>query len=93
MDSKTVRRVATLARLRVGEDEAAKVATEMQSILGFVDQLSKVDVEGVEAMTTPAAGATPLRADEVRADVGRDEVLSNAPKTQEGFFIVPKVVE
>ena len=93
IDVETARKVAHLARIRVEEDRLPALAQEFSAILGFIEQLEEVDVEGVEPMT----GVTPMRlkrrVDEV-TDGGRQaEVLANAPDAREGFFAVPKVVE
>jgi len=93
IDTDTARRVAKLARIRVEEDALPALAQEFNTILGFIEQLQEVDVEGVEPMT----GVTPMRLKR-REDVVTDgdqptKVLANAPDAREGFFAVPKVVE
>lgn len=93
IDRETARRVAKLARIKVEEDELDALASEFNAILGFVEQLNEVDVDGVEPMT----GVTPMRLKR-REDVVTDgeqqgKVLANAPDAREGFFAVPKVVE
>ena len=93
IDTDTARRVAKLARIRVEEDALPALAREFNTILGFIEQLQEVDVEGVEPMT----GVTPMRL-KWREDVVTDgdqpgKVLANAPDAREGFFAVPKVVE
>ena len=93
IDRETARNVAKLARIKVEEDALDALAGEFNAILGFVEQLNEVDVEGVEPMTS----VTPMRLkrrEDVVTDGGRqDKVLSNAPDAREGFFAVPKVVE
>ncbi|SES25238.1 aspartyl/glutamyl-tRNA(Asn/Gln) amidotransferase subunit C [Tranquillimonas rosea] len=93
IDTKTAAHVAKLARIRVDEDDLPALADEFNTILGFIEQLQEVDVEGVEPMT----GVTPMRLkrrDDVVTDGNQtDKVLSNAPDAREGFFAVPKVVE
>ena len=93
VDIETVRRVAHLARIRVGDAEAERLTGELNEILGFVEQLDEVDVAGVEPMT--AAVETVLRQrEDVVNDGGQPAlVLSNAPDKDDGFFLVPKVVE
>lgn len=93
IDESTAARVAKLARIRVEPAELPALAAEFSAILGFIEQLNEVDVEGVEPMTS----VTPMRLRR-RADVVDDanmaaRVLSNAPDAREGFFAVPKVVE
>ncbi|SHI39662.1 Asp-tRNA(Asn)/Glu-tRNA(Gln) amidotransferase subunit GatC [Wenxinia saemankumensis] len=93
IDTETAARVAHLARIRVEEDRLPALAQEFNTILGFIEQLNEVDVEGVEPMTS----VTPMRLkrrDDVVTDGGQqDAVLKNAPDAREGFFAVPKVVE
>ena len=93
VDLATVKRVARLARIAVSEEEANRMTGELNGILGFVEQLSEVNVEGIEPMTS----VTPMRLKR-REDVVTDGniqalVLKNAPDAREGFFAVPKVVE
>lgn len=93
IDIETARRVAKLARIAVPEKDLPGLAGEFNAILGFVEQLGEVDVEGVEPMT----GVTPMRLkrreDEVTDGDMPEKILSNAPDAREGFFAVPKVVE
>ncbi len=93
IDTDTAARVAKLARIRVEPGDLPALAEAFNTILGFVEQLNEVDVDGVEPMT----GVTPMRLKR-REDVVTDgdrqaEILSNAPDAREGFFAVPKVVE
>ena len=93
IDAATVRRVAKLARIAEPEHRLEPLARELSSILNWIEQLNEVDVEGVEPMASAVAAKLPMREDVVAdgGDAGR--VLSNAPKSADGFFIVPKVVE
>ncbi len=93
IDKDTARRVAHLARIEVAEADLAPLAAELSAILGFMEQLSGVDISGVEPMTSVTPMKLPLRTDEVTAGSQRDAVLANAPDTRAGFFAVPKVVE
>jgi aspartyl-tRNA(Asn)/glutamyl-tRNA(Gln) amidotransferase subunit C len=93
IDRATVARVAHLARIRVEEDELDALGQELNGILGWVEQLQQVDVEGVEPMTAVTPMALPMREDVVTDGGIRDKVLANAPDAREGFFTVPKVVE
>ena len=93
VDAATVRRIAHLARIAVAEDEVEHLRAELNAILAFVEQLSEVDVEGIEPMTSVIPMEMKKRPDEV-ADGGiPDDILKNAPAAQDGFFVVPKVVE
>ncbi len=93
VDADTVRRIAHLARIAVAEDEVEHLRGELNAILAFVEQLSEVNVEGVEPMTSVLPMEMKQRADKVTDRGIRDDLLKNAPATEEGFFLVPKVVE
>ncbi len=93
VDTETVRRVARLARIAVGEVELAPLAGELSGILGWIEQLNEVDVEGVEPMTSVTPMRLRRRPDEVTDGNRRDDVLLNAPDARAGFYTVPKVVE
>lgn len=93
VDAETVKRIGRLARIRIEENEVAGYQDELNAILGFVEQLSEVDVAGVEPMTS----VTPMvlrRRDDVITDGGyAEKIVSNAPLNEDNFFMVPKVVE
>lgn len=93
IDKATVLRIAKLARIEVADEATDSLAKELNVIMDWVEQLSEVDTDGVEPMTSVVDITLPLRTDEVHAAVQRDELLSNAPNTDNGFFVVPKVVE
>ena len=93
VDVATVKRVARLARLAVTDDEAIRMTGELNGILGFVEQLSEVDVAGVEPMTSVIPMAMKMRRDEVNDGDMADRIVANAPLTEQNFFEVPKVVE
>ncbi|MEQ8404414.1 MAG: Asp-tRNA(Asn)/Glu-tRNA(Gln) amidotransferase subunit GatC [Oceanicaulis sp.] len=88
-----VRRIAALARIKEPADRLDALTNELNGILDWVEQLGEVDVEGVEPMTTAAPTKLPLREDAVTDGAKRDAILKNAPKAEEGFFVVPKSVE
>lgn len=91
--AKDVRRIARLARIAVDDSRLEPLAGELNAILAWVEQLEQVDVEGVEAMASAVGATLALREDAVTQGGDRDGVLANAPKSEEGFFVVPKVVE
>jgi aspartyl-tRNA(Asn)/glutamyl-tRNA(Gln) amidotransferase subunit C len=93
IDAATVRRVAKLARIAEPEARLEPLARELSSILDWIEQLNEVDVEGVVPMTSAVAATLPMRDDVVGDGGDAARVLSNAPKSADGFFIVPKVVE
>ena len=93
VDSATVRKIASLARIAVTDGEVDAMVPELNNILGWIEQLGEVDVTGVEPMTAVIPNALRLR-DDIVTDGGiRDRVLANAPAAEHGFFGVPKVIE
>ena len=93
VDITTVRRVAHLARIAVSAEDAERMTGELNTILGFVEQLNEVDVAGVEPMTSVIPMEMKKREDVVTDGGKPDDIVANAPATQENFFLVPKVVE
>ena len=93
VDAALVRRVAKLARIRVLEERMEPLAGDLNGIMNWIEQLNEVVVEGVEPLTSVVEATLTLR-DDVVTDGGKlDAVLANAPRSADGFFIVPKVVE
>lgn len=93
IDAATVRKVAKLARIAEPEDRLEPLAKELSGILDWIEQLAEVNTDGVEPMTTSVAMKLPMRDDVVTDGGDPSKVLANAPRTDKGFFIVPKVVE
>jgi aspartyl-tRNA(Asn)/glutamyl-tRNA(Gln) amidotransferase subunit C len=93
VDQATVRRVARLARIAVGDDEVPRLQGELNAILAFVEQLNEVDVEGVEPMTSVVPTKMKWRRDEVADHAGAKTIVGNAPATEDEYFVVPKVIE
>jgi len=93
VDAATVRRIAHLARIAVAEDEVEHLRGEINAILAFVEQLDEVDVAGVEPMTSVTPMAMKKRADIVTDGEIAEDIVRNAPQTEDHFFLVPKVVE
>lgn len=93
IDLSTVRRIANLARIEVADADLPPLAAELNTILAFVEELSAVNTDGVEPMTSVVEAALPLRADQVTDGGYQDAVLANAPDAEHGFFTVPKVIE
>ena len=93
VDTATVKRIASLARIAITEEEATRLAPELGNILGWIEQLGEVDTAGVEPMTAVIANVLRLRDDVVTDGNVRDAVLANAPQAEHGFFAVPKVIE
>lgn len=93
VDSATVRKIASLARIAVSEEQVAAMVPELNNILGWIEQLGEVDTSQVEPMTAVIANTLRLREDVVSDGDVRDAVLANAPAAEHGFFGVPKVIE
>ena len=93
VDAATVRRIAHLARIAVAENEVDHLKGELNAMLSFVEQLDEVNVEGVEPMTSVTPMAMKKRADLVTDGEIADDVVKNAPMSEDNFFLVPKVVE
>jgi len=93
VDADTVRRVAHLARIAVADDEVEHLRGELNAILAFVEQLSEVDIAGIEPMTSVMPMAMKMRKDAITDGGITDAVLANAPAREDHFFLVPKVVE
>lgn len=93
VDVGTVKRIARLARIAVSEEEAQALQSELSAILAWVEQLEEVDVAGVPAMTSVVEMKMKKRQDEVTEGNRTADILSNAPETEDGYFVVPKVVE
>jgi len=93
VDAATVKKVARLARLAVPEARLEPLAQELNAIIAWIEQLGEVDTDGVEPMTSSVAMKMTMREDVITDGAQRDKVLANAPKSADGFFVVPKVVE
>ncbi len=93
VDAATVRCIAHLARIAVAEEEVAALQGELNAILAFVEQLSEVDVAGVEPMTSVMPMEMKKRPDAVTDGGIPDDIVKNAPASEDHFFVVPKVVE
>ncbi len=93
IDTKTAAHVAKLARIKVEDDRLPALAEEFNAVLGFIEQLNEVNVDGVEPMVSVTPMRLKRRKDGVTDGNMQDKILSNAPDAREGFFAVPKVVE
>ncbi len=93
VDAATVRRIAHLARIAVEDAEVERLRAELNAILAFVEQLSQVNVDGVEPMTSVTPMQMKQRADAVTDGGIAGDIVKNAPAIQDHFFLVPKVVE
>jgi aspartyl-tRNA(Asn)/glutamyl-tRNA(Gln) amidotransferase subunit C len=93
IDNQTVRKVSKLAKIKINEKEETKFIEELNNILGWVDELKKVDTEKIEPMLSVFNESMVMRKDEVSSEISDELVLKNAPESKSGFFVVPKVVE
>jgi aspartyl-tRNA(Asn)/glutamyl-tRNA(Gln) amidotransferase subunit C len=93
VDAATVRRIAHLARIAVADDEVERLQGEINAVLAFVEQLQEVNVDGVEPMTSVTPMKLKQRGDVVTDGGIADDIVKNAPATEDNFFLVPKVVE
>ena len=93
VDKATVAKIASLARIKMNDDELERMAPELSQILDWVEQLGEVDTSAVEPMTAVIPNTLRLREDVVTDGNIRDKVLANAPAAEHGFFGVPKVIE
>ncbi|MDE6506698.1 MAG: Asp-tRNA(Asn)/Glu-tRNA(Gln) amidotransferase subunit GatC [Eubacterium sp.] len=88
-----IKYLESLARITLDEDEEKKIGKELQDILTYIDKLNELDTEGVEAMSHCFPLTNVLRKDEVKPSMSPDEIVANAPESQDGTFVVPKTVE
>lgn len=93
VDHATVKRVARLARLKVNEEDVPRLAGELNSILGWIEQLNAVDVSKVEPLTSVVTMKMKMRDDVVTDGHYPQKITVNAPAQEDSFFMVPKVVE
>jgi aspartyl-tRNA(Asn)/glutamyl-tRNA(Gln) amidotransferase subunit C len=93
VDPDVVRRIAHLARIKVADDDLPHLAAELNAILAFVEELSEVDVEGVEPMTSVMPMRMRQRPDIVDDGEQADAIVANAPSSEDHYFVVPKVIE
>ncbi|MGZ3819387.1 MAG: Asp-tRNA(Asn)/Glu-tRNA(Gln) amidotransferase subunit GatC [Mucilaginibacter sp.] len=93
IDKETVEKVANLARLELAEDEKEAMIKDMNKILGFMDKLNEIDTSGIEPLVYMTNERNVLREDVVRHDVTHEEALLNAPKHDENYFLVAKVID
>ncbi|MDC3248530.1 Asp-tRNA(Asn)/Glu-tRNA(Gln) amidotransferase subunit GatC [Gammaproteobacteria bacterium] len=93
MDKKTVANIAYLSRLKLNADNEEKITLDLENIIKFVDQLNDVNVENIAPLTSPLEKTAKTRSDEVTAKNRKDVFLERAPKSNEDYFLVPRVVE
>ncbi|MBI4509814.1 MAG: Asp-tRNA(Asn)/Glu-tRNA(Gln) amidotransferase subunit GatC [Deltaproteobacteria bacterium] len=88
-----VQEIAFLARLRLGDEEVKRLQGDLRSILEYIDKLRRLDTRGVEPMTHAVPMDCPLREDEVKPSLAAEEAMMGAPRRQDGFFEVPRIID
>ncbi|MDC0330742.1 Asp-tRNA(Asn)/Glu-tRNA(Gln) amidotransferase subunit GatC [Candidatus Pelagibacter sp.] len=93
IDLKTIKHISKLSRISVDDAKANKLAGDLNSIFDFIKKLNELNTDNIEPLTTVAETTLKLRADEVKSENIRDQILKNSPEENEDFFVVPRVVE
>ena len=93
MDEAEIRRVGALARLRLGEEEVARLSDDLGRILGYIDKLGELDTSSVEPTSHVVAMSTPYREDAVTTGGNPDAAIANAPRRDDHYFVVPRIIE
>ena len=93
IDLKTIKHISKLSRISVDDAKADKLVGDLNSIFDFIEKLNELNTDNVEPLTSVAETTLKLRADEVRSENIRDQILKNSPEENEDFFVVPRVVE
>ena len=94
VDDKLIEKLAKLSSLEISEDRKEGLKSELADIINFVENLNEIDVSNIEATFSTIKGGTPLREDEPLQNLERaKEILANAPKSEDGYFVVPKIIE
>ena len=93
IDLKTIKHISKLSRISVDDSKANKLAGDLNSIFDFIEKLNELNTDNIEPLTSVAETTLKLRADEVKSENIRDQILKNSPEENEDFFVVPRVVE
>ena len=93
IDLKTIKHISKLSRISVDDAKADKLAGDLNSIFNFIEKLNELNTDNVDPLTSVAETTLKLRADEVKSENIRDQILKNSPEENEDFFVVPRVVE
>jgi aspartyl-tRNA(Asn)/glutamyl-tRNA(Gln) amidotransferase subunit C len=93
IDLKTIKHISKLSRISVDDAKANKLAGDLNSIFDFIEKLNELNTDNVEPLTSVAETTLKLRADEVKSENIRDQILKNSPEENQDFFVVPRVVE
>lgn len=90
---KDITHIARLARLKTDDDQVKFYAVQLSRIIDLVEQMNKIDTSDIEPMSHPQDSALRLRADEVTSENCRESYQAIAPAAENGFYLVPKVIE
>ena len=93
IDEKTIKKIAQLARIRIGDDDINELQNDLNRIVGFVDKMSEVNIEKVEEFRFGETSLSEMRVDEAVEENNSEQILSNTKNKKEDFFVVPKIVE
>ena len=93
IDEKTIKKIAQLARIRIGDNDINELQNDLNRIVGFVDKMSEVNIEKVEEFRFGETSLSEMRIDEVVEESNSEQILSNTKNKKEDFFVVPKIVE
>ena len=93
IDLKTIKHISKLSRISVDDAKANKLAGDLNSIFDFIEKLNELNTDNIEPLTSVAETTLKLRADEVKSENIRDQILKNSPEENDDFFVVPRVVE
>ena len=93
IDEKTIKKIAQLARIKIGDDDINELQNDLTRIVGFVDKMSEVNIEKVEEFRFGETSLSEMRVDEVVEESNSEQILSNTKNKKEDFFVVPKIVE
>ena len=93
IDLKTIKHISKLSRISVDDEKAKKLVGDMNAIFDFIEKLNELNTDNIDPLTSVAETTLKLRADEVKSENIRDQILKNSPEENEDFFVVPRVVE
>ena len=93
IDEKTIKKIAQLARIRIGDNDINELQNDLNRIVGFVDKMSEVNIERVEKFRFGETSISEMRIDEAVEENNSEQILSNTKNKKEDFFVVPKIVE
>lgn len=94
VDDKLIDKLAKLSSLEIEDSRRENLKSELADIINFVDNLKEIDVSNIEATFNTVEGGTPLREDVAKQDLElSNHILRHAPKSEDGYFVVPKIIE